>query len=150
MALLSFRAPQSTDLPTIKNLNLTVQPLPWSEEALTSELRHPDFWGLLAEFDGQIAGYLFCRKNGETAEVMTLGVRMDFQKMGVAVGLFEKFFRSLGRPVEVFLEVKAENTKAISLYKKLGFELTHIRKAYYADGSDGLAFKLHLAKTLMF
>jgi ribosomal-protein-alanine N-acetyltransferase len=37
----------------------------------------------------------------------------------------------------VILEVRVSNTPAITLYKKLGFEIRDLLRAYYSDGEDG-------------
>ena len=37
---------------------------------------------------------------------------------------------------QCFLEVRVTNEPAISLYKKLGFEITRTVNGYYSDGED--------------
>ena len=37
---------------------------------------------------------------------------------------------------EIFLEVRASNTPAISLYLKCGFEKISVRKKYYGDPAE--------------
>ena len=37
---------------------------------------------------------------------------------------------------QCFLEVRVTNEAAISLYKKLGFEVTRTLNGYYSDGED--------------
>lgn len=45
--------------------------------------------------------------------------------------------------VEVVLEVKAHNTRAIGLYRRHGFADVGLRRKYYADGSDALLMTRH-------
>jgi ribosomal-protein-alanine N-acetyltransferase len=45
--------------------------------------------------------------------------------------------------VEITLEVKAHNTRAIGLYMKHGFVDVGLRRKYYADGSDALLMTRH-------
>jgi hypothetical protein len=45
--------------------------------------------------------------------------------------------------VEVTLEVKAHNSRAIGLYRKHGFVDVGLRRKYYADGSDALLMTRH-------
>jgi ribosomal-protein-alanine N-acetyltransferase len=45
--------------------------------------------------------------------------------------------------LEVSLEVKKDNTKAINLYKKYGFVEVGVRRGYY-QGIDGILMKKEL------
>jgi ribosomal-protein-alanine N-acetyltransferase len=45
---------------------------------------------------------------------------------------------------QCFLEVRASNQEAISLYKKLGFEVTRTIHGYYADGEDAFVMTIKL------
>ena len=42
------------------------------------------------------------------------------------------------------LEVSKLNSKAILLYKKLGFKENGVRKKYYSDGSDAILYKMDI------
>jgi ribosomal-protein-alanine N-acetyltransferase len=45
---------------------------------------------------------------------------------------------------QCYLEVRVTNQEAISLYKKLGFEITRTIHGYYADGEDAFVMTLDL------
>jgi ribosomal-protein-alanine N-acetyltransferase len=45
---------------------------------------------------------------------------------------------------QCFLEVRATNTPAINLYKKLGFQITRTIHGYYADGEDAYVMSREL------
>jgi ribosomal-protein-alanine N-acetyltransferase len=44
-----------------------------------------------------------------------------------------------------FLEVRVTNEAAISLYKKLGFEVTRTINGYYSDGEDAYVMTKKIA-----
>jgi hypothetical protein len=46
---------------------------------------------------------------------------------------------TMGRPEAIaVLDVRADNSAAVALYEKLGFERTAVRRRYYATGGDAL------------
>lgn len=93
-----------------------------------------------------IVGYLFARLGPQTAELMVIGIARENQGCGYGRTLLQEFLAHLPVQTEVFLEVSAQNTPAISLYKSFGFETFNVRKKYYPDRTDALCMKLDLAK----
>ncbi|MDH5437561.1 MAG: GNAT family N-acetyltransferase, partial [Candidatus Bathyarchaeota archaeon] len=57
---------------------------------------------------------------------------------GVGYALMQEAMRSmlLYNAKECFLEVRASNTPAVNLYKKMGFEITRTLRGYYSDGEN--------------
>jgi ribosomal protein S18 acetylase RimI-like enzyme len=53
--------------------------------------------------------------------------------------------RELGMRL-VLLEVRRDNTAAIRLYRSLGFLAVRVRRAYYANGDDGVEMGLGLVE----
>jgi ribosomal protein S18 acetylase RimI-like enzyme len=45
----------------------------------------------------------------------------------------------------ILLEVSENNLGALTLYKKMGFQISGTRKAYYPDGSSAICMKLNIA-----
>jgi ribosomal-protein-alanine N-acetyltransferase len=45
---------------------------------------------------------------------------------------------------ECYLEVRESNLAAITLYKKLGFEIARTIRNYYADGEDAFVMAVKL------
>jgi [ribosomal protein S18]-alanine N-acetyltransferase len=90
---------------------------------------------LVAELDGRIAGFLVSRETfGGSAEarrereVLNLAVTARFRRLGVASALLEK---ELQKEADHFLEVRASNSAAQSLYKSFGFKEVAQRPDYY-------------------
>ncbi|WP_100012201.1 GNAT family N-acetyltransferase [Lentibacillus sediminis] len=96
---------------------------------------------LLAETDGQLAGYLFAiggssRKSAHTASVV-IGVTAAHQGKGLGTRFFEKL-EKWAMNIELHrleLTVITENTRAIDLYEKAGFTIEGAKKdALRMDG----------------
>ncbi|AIQ47488.1 GCN5 family acetyltransferase [Paenibacillus sp. FSL R7-0273] len=94
-----------------------------------------------AEADGELAGYISV-SGGELKRIrhsayIVIGIRRQFQGMGIGSGLFremEAWARAEGL-VRLELTVMAHNERGIALYKKCGFEIEGMKKkSLYIDG----------------
>jgi ribosomal-protein-alanine N-acetyltransferase len=117
----------------------------WSEATFWSELAGiPDRrWYRVAESDGEIVGYAGLGVGIGTGDVQTIAVRRDAQGRGWGAVLLDAL---LGEAEargcdEVLLEVRADNTAAITLYERRGFTTIATRRRYYADGTDALILR---------
>lgn len=83
--------------------------------------------------------FLVWRAAADQAEVITIGVRPNARRVGLAnilLAFMEKDLSKRGIK-KVFLEVAIDNIPAISLYKKNGFVRVGVRPKYY-DGKDAV------------
>jgi ribosomal-protein-alanine N-acetyltransferase len=73
---------------------------------------------------------------GDECELLSIATNIAWQGKGYAKALLKHCHRELaGQGVKrFFLEVRENNTFAISLYKKFGYEKIAERKKYYANG----------------
>jgi len=105
---------------------------------------------LVAELNGEVVGYVMCRveygwsyiNRGvpvRKGHIISIGVLPHARRIGIAYNLLLRALRVLKRVYdasEAYLEVRVSNTPAISLYKKLGFEIVEVIPRYYHDGED--------------
>lgn len=93
--------------------------------------------GLLLAVDGAdtqiIKGYCIYQIVFETAEIHRIGTHPDHARQGVAASLITALVDEMHRKdsTNLLLEVRADNTPAISLYQKMGFVAIDVRKGYY-------------------
>lgn len=92
---------------------------------------------LVAEFDGRIIGVLTLtresfRKNYHVA-VLGIAIRNGFRHVGIGTELMNASFEwARENGIEkICLEVFSTNNNAISLYRKLGFEVEGIKKKQF-------------------
>jgi [ribosomal protein S18]-alanine N-acetyltransferase len=104
---------------------------------------------IVAEENGEIAGYIMCRievglsnygfgglvKKGH---VVSIAVMPQYRRKGVAQAVINRALEGMQyyKAKQCFLEVRVTNDAGISLYKKLGFEITRTINGYYSDGED--------------
>jgi ribosomal-protein-alanine N-acetyltransferase len=84
---------------------------------------------------GRVIGFAVARLIPPEAELESIAVAGEFQRRGLARGLFLALEAALGRSgvTEMVLEVRAGNGAALGLYRSLGFAEEGRRKGYYAD-----------------
>lgn len=104
---------------------------------------------LVAEVNDSIVGYIMCRVEtgipsfkvlGLTRKghVISIAVLPQHHRKGIGYSLIDESTKALSfyKAKECYLEVRESNLSAISLYKKLGFQIARTIKNYYADGED--------------
>lgn len=91
------------------------------------------------------AGYWY---DGDDAELMTIGVRPERQRQGIARRMLEHLLAQAQTQGarRMLLEVRVDNTPAIALYESLGFTRLGLRKRYYQpEGVDAYTMSKDLA-----
>ncbi len=88
-------------------------------------------------------GFVIVQSVGNEYELIKVGTLQEYRRKGYAYGALLELLATTTYDA-FLLEVKGHNTKAISLYEKLGFELIGQRKDYYGEGID--AFLMRYSK----
>lgn len=151
MAWLLRRA-SVADLPAIMALETsTFGSDAWSAEAMRSELEgaHTHYLVALSEGSDAVVAYagLLAPASAQQADIQTIAVAPTVRRGGLGRTLMlrlmaEAFSRGAR---EMFLEVRADNPGAQSLYEQLGFEQIAVRPRYYQpDGVDALVMRAPL------
>jgi ribosomal-protein-alanine N-acetyltransferase len=131
-------------------------PEAWDAASFQKLLAHPGSTAFLARIGqppkAEMVGFILGQLAADEAEILTLGVRADRQRHGIARRLVEALGRA-ARKAEarrLHLEVGERNAAALALYRKLGFEETGRRKGYYQHkgqpAEDAVTLSLALAE----
>ena len=107
---------------------------------------------IVAERDGEIVGYIMCRiESGlsgfgfapfslsKKGHIISIAVLPEHRGKGLGRALIEKALETMMKfynAKSCYLEVRVSNEPAISLYKKVGFEVQRTIRGYYADGEN--------------
>lgn len=115
---------------------------PWSLPALLGELEPSSLHlPLVAELDGEVAGYLMAWRVHDELHVLNLAVDRRWRRRGIAEALMlAAMADGLRAGLHlVTLEVRVGNAGARNFYLRLGFREDGIRPGYYPDtGEDAL------------
>ncbi len=135
----NIRPAGAADLDTIFELNRASFPEAWSKQALGSALAAGFVVYVWPADDGQIAVYFLGQIVLDELHILQLVVAEPFRGRGIGSELM-RFILNLMRKQGVNraeLEVRSSNRAAISLYRKLGFEITGRRPNYYSSTAAG-------------
>jgi ribosomal-protein-alanine N-acetyltransferase len=124
-----------THVGAVAELEMLCFSLPWDEASVAGELSNPLSLWLVAEEDGELAGYVGSQSVMGEADMMNLAVKPEFRRCGVGEALVQRLVEELkARQVYCLtLEVRASNGPAIALYEKLGFLPVGRRPGYYRN-----------------
>jgi [ribosomal protein S18]-alanine N-acetyltransferase len=131
------RPVQHGDVERIADLE-QCSPSPWSALLVKSELGRSDGLQLVAANGDTVLGWCCGRYAVPEAELLKIAVAPLQRRCGVGAALLlrlEDLFRERGCET-LFLEVRAANTAAIGLYRKLGYMTVGCRKKYYSTPED--------------
>jgi ribosomal-protein-alanine N-acetyltransferase len=136
----SISVMQQADLAVVHQLECASQQEPWSLQHFADELDNPIASVLLYWHHGQLAGFICSWLVAGELQIQNLVTLPALRRRGVAARLLESvIMRSRGAGLtSVWLEVRASNAAAMTLYEGFGFSVCGKRSAYYADGEDAL------------
>ncbi|MBO5866982.1 MAG: ribosomal protein S18-alanine N-acetyltransferase [Clostridia bacterium] len=105
----------------------------WTISSIRGEFSN-DFSYLIGYYEEDtLVAYTCVRAMYEEAQVCNIAVLPNYRRKGIATKLIDEMLRlSVDKGCKYCeLEVNTENTPAIELYKKCGFEVAGIRKNFY-------------------
>ena len=107
---------------------------------------------IVAETDGTLIGYVMCRIErslsslslrplsiAKKGHIISIAVLPEHRNKGVGHTLVEEALKAMSTHYDAesfYLEVRASNSGAVSLYRKLGFEVERTIRGYYSDGES--------------
>lgn len=116
----------------------------WTVEQFRLGLERKAFVTLGGREGDQLVGYIAFSLIEDEMEILNLAVHPDFRRRGLGDNLLSEAFcvcreRNIAKS---FLDVKASNIAAITLYEKFGYKKIGVRKKYYPDTKeDALLFR---------
>ena len=137
-----------TDLNNIKdNLNNDFDNF-WNYTILKEEIESNNSKYIVAKIDNEIVGFAGIKIIMDEADIMNIVTKQAFRNQGIGTLLLENLI-SIAHELQlssISLEVNEENSPAIHLYEKFGFQNLGIRKNYYQD-KNAIIMTKNLNKT---
>lgn len=121
---------------------------PWSLESVIRELEEQkERIYFLVEEDGQAVAYAGAWMVYDEGQITNIAVRPDNRREGYGAIVTRKLIKELFNRgmTEIFLEVRISNIAALALYRRLGFTVKGVRKAYYTNPTED-AYIMSLVK----
>ncbi|MEO0107560.1 MAG: ribosomal protein S18-alanine N-acetyltransferase [candidate division WOR-3 bacterium] len=128
------------DLDEVVRIENSVFSSPWSRRSFVAELGKEYSRPLVARQEGRVVGYAVLWLIDDKGHLANLAVDEEVRRRGIGSFLLEAvlahaYAAGCG---SIWLEVRASNTSAQSLYRKYGFTLVGVRRNYYSDHEDAL------------
>jgi len=144
--VISVRKAFAGDIPRVFEIETEVTPNPWKESYFGDEIKNPLSFFYVAENEasGTIAGFIVFWLIDDQMELHNIAVSKEAQRTGVARSLMELMMQIATEcgVRELFLEVRASNEPAMSLYETFGFVSIGVRKNYYSKPrEDAILYK---------
>jgi len=146
----TLRDHRSADFETLWRIDQECFPpaLAYSRTELVGYIRRQSSLTLVAEREGEIAGYVVAERGGrKVGHIITLDVRAPARRTGLGSKLMsaaEERLRALGC-ASILLEVAVDNTAAIAFYHRQGYATLATIPGYYNDQMDALLLGKKLA-----
>ena len=136
----------NNDLESIKEILQTEFDEFWNYEVLKQELSSNNSKYIVAKtLDNIIVGFSGIKIILDTAELMNIVTKKLYRKNGIGKLMLEyliNYCKKIGIKT-LNLEVNAQNTIAINLYKKYNFKEVGLRKKYYNNTYDAILMSLN-------
>ena len=119
----------------------------WEESTFRGLMRRPSAALLVAEVEGEVAGYSVMWFAADEGELGNIAVLPELRGQGLGLHLLrESISIASGRGVSsLYLEVRETNTGARALYEAVGFTVVGVRKEYYKEPvEDAIVMRLIL------
>lgn len=118
----------------------------WSAESWNDTLKMEQYRCLIVE-EELPRGFLLVSTAADEGEILKIGVAVMHRGKSYGMELLKEAFRqwNIEGVKNIFLEVRASNSSAISLYEKAGFQNIGRRKNYYKQPKeDAIVYSLQL------
>lgn len=110
--------------------------VPWSMESILSDLEDEErALYLVVEKDDEVIGYGGAWLVADEGQITNIAIKRAYRRQGFGAMMTRKLVKEIFKAGmnEIFLEVRTSNMPALSLYRRLGFTVKGVRKAYYID-----------------
>lgn len=127
-----YRLMLESDLDAVMDIEPTIYSHPWTRGNFVDSLQAGHHaWVMMRE--EEVIGYAVMMIVLDEAQLLNLSVAQPYQKQGLGSALLNHVMTQT-KALDVrymFLEVRASNVSAITLYQKVGFAEVSVRKGYY-------------------
>ncbi len=128
------------DLVALADIHAASFAMGWTVADLSSNLAIPGAAAVVVELAGTIYGFVQFQWVAGEAEITTICVLPNYRRQHFGRDLMEGLIRQLQamKTTKLFLEVAENNAAARGLYQSFGFQMSGLRKSYYADGQNAV------------
>lgn len=138
-----------SDLDAVMQIETQVFSAPWSRESYLELIPQAAIKMWTMKNAEQLVGYMLYQCWAEEMELHTIAVDPQSHGQGIGKLLMEKLFAEAqaNSVIQIYLQVRVSNERAIQLYERFNFKKVGMRKRYYQDNfEDAFVMRATLAK----
>jgi len=147
--MISYRTAIQLDLPVLVSMERVLfADSPWSMGQFKEEFKgvpNSRYFLVATNEADQIVGYaaVLVVAPGVEADVLTVAVLPEYARQGIATHFMKELetWSQSKQALAMMLEVGVENSGAIALYEKLGYQTIATRKNYYGQDLDAFVMR---------
>ena len=136
-----IRRMKESDLAAVRGIETLSFSNPWSDNTFRGEIQNTSvsFPLVVVRRPGDtVVGYIIYWQIRDDVQINNIAVHPDCRGLGLGEALMRHAIARTREAGAAFmtLEVRPSNTPALTLYKKLGFEVMGVRKNYYTKPDE--------------
>ncbi len=126
------------DMPDVLAIEKSSFEFPWSEEDFIRCLRQRNCIGIVAEYDGQVVGFMLYELHKNRLHVLNFAVRCDIRRCGVGTAMVDKLITKLTeqRRTRILLEIRETNLPGQLFFRRVGFRAISVMRNFYEETSE--------------
>ncbi|MHA2045730.1 MAG: ribosomal protein S18-alanine N-acetyltransferase [Candidatus Thorarchaeota archaeon] len=136
------------DIKHVVSINQLSLPENYPDQFFLGLFHHAPNAFFVAEYEGEIVGYIMCRiERGisgfgrlpvKKGHIVSVAVLSHLRRKGIGKSLIIAAMDGMYDygASEFFLEVRKSNEAAVKTYEKLGYSVRRVLRGYYRDGED--------------
>ena len=123
----------SRDMEEVLDIEQESFEFPWTEEDYLRCLRSRNCIGMVAEYHGQVAGYMIYELGKNKIQLLNMATASRFRHCGVATQMIAKLIGklSLQRRNRITFEIRETNLPAQLFFRAAGFRATQVLRNFY-------------------
>ena len=121
-----------------KELNMVPTPYNFFENTI----KRKNIKNVKISIKSDLVGYLCYQFNLKECDIISIGIKKNFQKMGLGKKLIS--YLELNHFNSIYAEVSSKNINGIKFYKSLGFFYVGYRRSYYKNNDNAFIMKLKI------
>jgi ribosomal-protein-alanine N-acetyltransferase len=136
-----IRRMKEDDLPAVRTIEALSFSNPWSDSTFLGEIQNTPVscpLVVVRKPSDRVIGYIIYWHIREDVQVNNIAVHPEFRGKGIGEALMRHVIDKVRKNGATFmtLEVRLSNAAAVTLYKKLGFDILGTRKNYYTNPDE--------------
>lgn len=126
------------DMPAVMEIENDRFQYPWTRDEFTETLRQTNCIGMVVTVKDEPVGYIVYRVHKKFAEILTIAVHRDFERMGAGRALIAKQISKLvpERRSRLNAIVRETNQDALSFFRGMGFKACKVLRNLYRDTDE--------------